>query len=69
MQILSQISQKFEEALAGWVENPAEYAARIAAAKDPKHGDYQANIAMPLARPLGRKPLEIADELIGRLDV
>ena len=69
MQILSQISQKFEEALAGWVENPAEYAARIAAAKDPKHGDYQANIAMPLARPLGRKPLEIADELIGRLSI
>lgn len=69
MQILSQISQRFQEALTGWVEDPASYAERVAAAKDPRHGDYQANIAMPLAKPLGKKPQDIADELIGRLNL
>lgn len=67
MQILSQISEKFEEALTGWVEDPANHAQRVAAAKDPRHGDYQANIAMPLAKPLGKKPQDIANELIAKL--
>ncbi|MEJ7808827.1 MAG: arginine--tRNA ligase [Gemmatimonadaceae bacterium] len=32
------------------------------------HGDWATNVAMTLARPLKRKPREIADDLVARLD-
>lgn len=69
MQLLPLLRDRFESALQGWVDNPSEHAQRIAIARDPRHGDYQANIAMPLAKPLGRPPLEIAQELLGRLQL
>ena len=37
--------------------------------RDPAHGDWASNIAMMLAKPLGKKPREIADALIAALDV
>ncbi len=33
----------------------------VRAAKDPRFGDYQSNLAMPLAKVTGRKPREIAE--------
>ncbi|MEI6453462.1 MAG: arginine--tRNA ligase [Actinomycetes bacterium] len=33
------------------------------------HGDYQANGVLPLAKRLGRKPRELADELVAGLDL
>ena len=69
MQLAQQIQQRFFEAFDGWVEDALEHSGRIAAARDAKHGDYQANIAMPLAKQLGRKPQEIAAEIVERLDV
>jgi arginyl-tRNA synthetase len=39
-------------------------------AGDPRFGDYQANLAMSLAKALGRKnPRELAQEIAGRLDL
>jgi arginyl-tRNA synthetase len=35
--------------------------------RDPSHGDYACNIALILAKPLGRKPREIADLIQARL--
>jgi arginyl-tRNA synthetase len=35
--------------------------------RDPAHGEWATNLAMALARPLRRKPLEIARDLAGRL--
>jgi arginyl-tRNA synthetase len=35
--------------------------------RDPAHGEWATNLAMALARPLRRKPLEIARDLVGRL--
>lgn len=69
MEILSLIRQRFETALDGWVENPAEHAARVTPARDARHGDYQANIAMPLQKVLSRKPLDIANDLVERLQI
>ncbi len=69
MQILSLLQTRFAAALEGWTENPEEYAQRVTLARDPQHGDYQANIAMPLAKPLGKKPQVIANELVERLRV
>lgn len=36
--------------------------------RNPEHGDFATNVAMTLARPLGRPPRQIAEELIRRLD-
>lgn len=36
--------------------------------RDPSHGDLASNVALTLARPLGRPPREIAEELAKRLD-
>ncbi len=37
--------------------------------KDPKFGDYQANLAMSLAKPLKQAPRSIAQQIIDRLEV
>ncbi|MGI9330155.1 MAG: arginine--tRNA ligase, partial [Gammaproteobacteria bacterium] len=39
----------------------------IERARDAQHGDYASNIAMQLAKPLRRKPREIAEDLITRI--
>ena len=36
--------------------------------RDPAHGDWATNLAMTLAKPLGRKPRDIADALVAALD-
>src|ERR1035438_6667542 len=67
MNLLHQIQQKFRAALAGLVPDVEPYVAMIKAAQDPKHGDYQANCAMALAKPLGKKPRDVAQDLVNRL--
>ena len=37
--------------------------------RDPAHGEFATNLAMTLARPLRRKPREIADALVGALSL
>jgi arginyl-tRNA synthetase len=37
--------------------------------QDPKFGDYQSNVALGLAKKLGRKPREVAEELVAALDL
>src|SRR5439155_2557140 len=37
--------------------------------QDAKHGDYQANCAMSLAKTLGKKPRDIAQDIVARLDL
>lgn len=69
MQLLPLLRSRFESALSGWIENAGEYAQRIAVSRDARHGDYQANIAMPLKKELNRPPLEIAQELVERLEI
>jgi len=36
--------------------------------RDPSHGDWASNVAMTLAKPLGKKPREIADAIASTLD-
>jgi arginyl-tRNA synthetase len=47
--------------------DPAPYLAMVKPAQDARHGDYQANCAMPLAKALGRKPRDVAEEIVRRL--
>ena len=75
MNILAQLQDRFREALsalAGERLSPAEMTElveMVRPSQDPKFGDYQANLAMPLAKKLGRPPREVAADLIGRLDL
>lgn len=41
----------------------------IAPAKDARFGDYQCNAAMGLAKQLGKKPREVAEQIVDALDV
>jgi arginyl-tRNA synthetase len=36
--------------------------------RNPEHGDWATNVALTLAKPLGRAPRQIAEELAGRID-
>jgi arginyl-tRNA synthetase len=67
MNLLRLLQQMFHDALTGLAPNPAGYLALIKPVQDPRHGDYQANCAMPLAKVLGRKPQDIAHEIRQRL--
>ena len=37
-------------------------------ARDPEHGDWASNVALTLARPLRRRPREIAEAIVAQLD-
>lgn len=37
--------------------------------QDPRFGDYQSNVSLGLAKRLGRKPREVAEELVAALDL
>ena len=50
-------------------EELAELASQVRASQDPKFGDYQANLAMPLGKRLGKPPREVAQSLVGLLEV
>lgn len=69
MKLIETIRRRFEAAMTGWVDQPAEHSQRVAVARDPRFGDYQANIAMPLEKKLGMKPMEIARQLVERLKI
>src|SRR5712671_132852 len=73
MNILAQLQDRFREALtalAGERLGPAEMTElveMVRPSQDPKFGDYQANLAMPLAKKLGRPPRDVAADLIALL--
>lgn len=66
---LVQIQTKIRGALHGLVADVEPYAAMVKPTQDAKHGDYQANCAMSLAKTLGKKPRDVAQEIVGRLDL
>jgi len=67
--VLRIVKDRFRAALAKLAPETAEADPVVTVAKDPRFGDYQANAAMGLARVLGRKPRDIADSIVERLDV
>ncbi len=72
MSILLELRRRFRQALADLVADPkrtAELLDMVQESQDPRFGDYQANLAMPLRKDLGRPSREIAAEIVARLDV
>ncbi len=51
------------------VDDPADLLELIRRSQDPKFGDYQANLAMPLGKRLRRPPRDVAAEVVRRLDL
>jgi arginyl-tRNA synthetase len=65
--ILAILQERFRQAIEGLTPDAQVYAELVRPTQDPRHGDYQANSAMSLAKVLGRKPREIAQDIVGRL--
>src|SRR5215468_6941488 len=72
MNLLTHLRTLFAPAVAAAAPDPAKVPDLLAAIKptgNPEHGDYQANFAMALAKPLGKNPPDVAKEIIAKLPV
>ena len=71
MSILQTLKDRFRPVLVDLVgtEDAEKALDLIRPAQDARFGDYQANMAMPLKKQLGKPPREIASEIIGRLNL
>ncbi|MDR2344790.1 MAG: arginine--tRNA ligase [Planctomycetaceae bacterium] len=67
--ILNILKSRFSTAISNFTEDVSVYLDLIRPSHDIRFGDYQANIAMPLASKLSRNPREIASEIISQLQV
>jgi arginyl-tRNA synthetase len=67
MNLLKLLQGKLHEALTGLVPDPAPYSVLVKATNDPRHGDYQANCAMSLAKVLGKPPRTVAEMIAQRI--
>jgi arginyl-tRNA synthetase len=68
--INEQLIQGFKEALVkSFGEDFKNVDPQVATARDHRNGDYQANIALPLAKKLGQNPREIAQIIIDNLEL
>ncbi len=68
--LLHQLQLRFSNALsAAFGPDFADSDPLLAAASDAKFGDYQCNVALSLAKPLGQKPRQIAEQIVAKLDV
>jgi arginyl-tRNA synthetase len=67
---LEQLKPRFEQALIAAFG--AEYAgvdSTLVPASNPRFGDYQSNVALSLAKQLGKAPRTIAEQIVAQLDV
>src|SRR5690349_5483508 len=69
MNPLAELRSRFQKVLASYTNEPAQYLAMIKVSQDAKFGDYQANFAMPLSKPTGKKAQELAAEVIAKVDL
>ncbi len=71
MHVPNLLQQRFVDAMQGLTDDPEQFASMIRTTTDPKHGDYQANCAMPLSKQPGnnQNPREIAALLVAKLNV
>ncbi len=70
MNLLNELRSAFEPALLGIGADPVkvpDYLGMVKASNDTKNGDYQANFAMALAKVLGKKPQELAADIVAML--
>src|SRR5438445_5549917 len=68
MNLVQLIQDRLRTALAGVAADVEPYVAMVKPTQDAKHGDYQANCAMSLAKALDKKPRDLAQEIADRID-
>jgi len=67
---LAQLNARLEQALiAAFGGDLAGTDPMLVPTSNPKFGDYQSNVAMSLAKPLGQAPRAIAEQIVQHLDV
>ncbi len=67
---IAQLKDRFDQALvAAFGDDLAGTDPILVAASNPKFGDYQANVAMSLAKRLGQAPRAIAEQIVQQLQV
>lgn len=69
MNLLATIRSRFVEALAPIADDADQLAQMVLPSQDAKFGDYQANLAMPLAKRLGKSPRDVAADILSRLNL
>ncbi|MBA3313382.1 MAG: arginine--tRNA ligase [Planctomycetota bacterium] len=69
MDILAELRSRFGSAIAAFATEDDSFLSMIRPAQDARFGDFQANMAMPLAKLLSKPPREVASEIVSRLDV
>jgi arginyl-tRNA synthetase len=67
MNLLHLLRGRFRTTLASFTSDVEPQLELIKPAQGPRFGDYQANMAMPLAKAAGRKPPELARDLVAQL--
>ncbi len=69
MNILEQLRDRFSDPISKLTASPDECLAMIRPSRDARHGDYQANFAMPLAKQQKKLPRDLATEIIAQVDL
>ncbi|MBU6175406.1 MAG: arginine--tRNA ligase, partial [Planctomycetes bacterium] len=72
MQILSLIRSRFSPVLSQWLSDPQSLQSaldRIVMSREVALADYQANVAMPLQKIVGKPPLEIARTIVDSVEL
>ena len=73
MNALHELKEKFRPIILAYVQDDVSQTdamlAMIRPAGDAKHGDFQANFAMPLGKKAGQPPREIADAIVEKADL
>jgi arginyl-tRNA synthetase len=67
MNLLAELQSQFEAALSSLTPKAADYCRLVRPTQDAKHGDYQANCAMPLAKELKSSPRDVAAKVVENL--
>lgn len=64
MNILSELKSRFRGAVSDLADDPDELLDMIRPGQDARFGDYQANVAMPLGKRLGKSPRDVAQQIV-----
>ncbi len=69
MNALAEIRSRFLPVLESHSDSATELLGMIRPAGDPKFGDYQANVAMPLGKKVGKSPRDLAAEIMDAISL
>jgi arginyl-tRNA synthetase len=69
MHFTNLLQSRFAQTLASRTDSPETFASMIRPTTDPKHGDYQANFAMPLSKQIGKPPRDVAADVVAEVQL